>query len=143
MENLPKMAGTEATFEAGGVTYTVKPPNIGDMAAFQSHIRVMRLRDYLTAMELMERQPNPDTQKEILSSAITQDELEAEANTLAGMQFVMYRCLRHNPGVTLDTMSEIVTTENLAQVDALISSLGGAVENPPEVAAKKAKAEKA
>ena len=129
--DLTKTAGAEVSFKVGDKTYSVKSPNIGDMAAFQSHIKVMRLRDYLTTMKSMDQPPDLDMQKEILNAAITQEEVEAEGSTLAGMQYIMYRCLRHNPGVTLESMDEIVTAANLSEVDALIGSLGGAVENPP------------
>jgi len=125
------VARRNVEIELKGKKYVAVEPDINELAMFESHIKSKRVEVFLEACQNVTFPDKHETIQKILQTSIENDELQAELTTLDGVRYMTYLILRGNPGVTLEGIGEIVDLSNIADVMAVIDSLGGEEEDPP------------
>ena len=107
-----------------GKEYIAFEPDINELAMFESHIKSQRLETFLSASGSMTPADRQGAISAILKESISSDEIQAELTSLDGVRYMSYLILKGNPGVTLDTMGDIIDLSNIGDVIAVLDSLG-------------------
>lgn len=131
-ENLSDMAGTGISVEIKGKTYDLAILNLKDLAEFEGYIRSQRLKQFLSASNGLDPLEKRGMVTSILQMAISEDEVVAEMGSISGACFLLYRALRHNPGIELDNMGDLVDLQNLPEITAILQAIGARGLPPTE-----------
>lgn len=114
--------------------YTAMEPDIDELALFESHIKSQRLKMFLEASNGMKPADKQAIIQDILKTPIESDEIQVELTSLDGVRYMTYLILKANPGVTLESMGDIVDLSNIGDVIAILDGLGGEDTDPQAAA---------
>jgi len=124
----------EATLK--GKKYTFLEPGLDELALFESHVKSKRLETYLDAAKNVPPEEKQNMITTILRTPLDQEAVTEELNTLEGVRYMLYLCLRKNEGVELDNLSDIVDLSNLDEATAILDGIGGEEVDPPQTKAE-------
>lgn len=116
-----------------GKSYTIRELDLKAYGDAENYIRSNHIKLYRESAG----ETDPKLREEIVSKMIREpyspEELGAAMAAPSASEYVAYLSLRHNVGVTRESMSTIVTMDNIGEVNAAISELQGddEDENPP------------
>ena len=120
------------TMEIQGKDYTLKELTVDGLADFENFVRSQRLKIFMAAVEGMDPEEVSAARMDILRATLRGADLDSEMNTINGGRYIIYLALRDNPGVTLASMSELITLENLGTILDAVNALSA--ESPNEKA---------
>jgi hypothetical protein len=132
--NQSDISGTDLTVTLRGQTYKVSPLRLGDIGEFESYIRSRKLKELLDAAGSLESGQRAELMKELLSTDVTADELDAESRKVSGVRFLAFLALRRaNPEITkLEQMDDIIGLDNFREVGTILDIMGGTRGRPPQ-----------
>ena len=143
---LSKLTAQPTEIEIRGKTFKVSPLTIDDLAALEQWVRQERLVTFMRASKQVSIDPATYSRTMIglTSMPISADEVSAETSTIRGTRFILWRMLqRHQPQIKLERLGDLVDVNNLDEISAIISAIGGLepeeeTPNPPAEKAVKA-----
>jgi len=133
-DSLARAAGDLISVTLNGKEYRVKPLTLGDLAEFESRIKSDRIKAFQEASAEFAPDLRRATLIDLISRALTSEEVTAEMSTLSGIRFLFWQMLvKEQPELVLDDMSRIVDLQNLGEIEAMVQTLGAPdEENPPQ-----------
>ena len=117
--------------ELKGKKYTVLEPNINELAMFESYVRSSRLALYLDAAKNIDSKERQEMVQAILKTPIEGEDIQAELQSLDGMRYMLFLVMRHNPGITHESMGDLIDLSNLKEVSSILDGFGEEETNPP------------
>lgn len=114
-----------------GKEYTMKSLGIRELGEIQAHIKKQKIKDWLEiAKELkLEEAEKARELKLIRNSSVTDEETFDFLDTIQGKRLLFYYVLKGNPGVTMETIDELIRPEAAQQI---IDSLAQETDSPSE-----------
>lgn len=134
MADLMRSAGETVTLKLGKKQFTLSPITIGDLAAFERHVKEDRLQGFvdLATNIGMSKDDRLEGITRILTAPFTADDFAASLSTVDGVRFLLWSSIRKkHPKFTIDRIDELGDLEELMTVVNSISNLGRMSESPP------------
>ncbi len=125
-DKLEDMSKSEILFTIKGEEYTLSVLTIRDLADFRQHIKGEKIKlvqgivkNSVERVQLIER---------IVNSSINET---MEMTTMDGVCFLLWKSLsKKRKGLLLEQVDEMIDLDNIAEVSAVLSQLGGRVKPP-------------
>lgn len=133
----------EIEVELRGKNYTIRELDMKAYGDMENFIKSRNVRIYRENSEGVDPELVEASVMKILRSTYTPEELGDEMSTPGCLEYVAYLALRHNPGVTRESVSEIADIDNIQEITTALQGIGGDddpkdeaqegdPENPPE-----------
>ena len=132
MEDMAKAAGERAKAVIDGVEYEFAPLTLGDLAAFQKHLKEQKRRDVRDFGDAtpMERQ---ELRKLVMREGISSEEMDREMATFEGALFLLWRSLRQaDPKLTLEGVGKKFGVSETREAMDIINAISGMGDNVQE-----------
>ena len=131
-EDLSQASGKGIEIELGGRKMKISPLTMGDLAEFQAYVRAGRLKSAVAALREMDASERMPIIRGLLKEPIADADMEAEMASPSGSRFILWRSLRRaQPDLTIEQVGDLVTTEDVPNLLAVVEALSGTTENPP------------
>lgn len=117
--------------------YTVLELDLKELGDVENFVKSKYAKLYRQSVEGVTIEDREKRVMEILKTSYTPEDLNAEMTAYDVLYYVCYLVLRHNPGVTLESMSGLVDQSNIEIITTALESFspeGEDDENPPEEA---------
>jgi regulatory protein YycI of two-component signal transduction system YycFG len=114
-----------------GKEYKMKPIGIRDLGEIQAYIKKQKVKDWLEIakdLKLDDIEKGKEL-KTIMNSSVTDVETFDFLDTIQGKRILFYYVLKDNPGVTMDSINDLIRPEAAQQI---IDSLSQEVNSPSE-----------
>ncbi len=136
------MGTTNATrgkvdIELKGQPYTVLELDLEELGDVENFVKSKYAKLYRQSAEGVDPEVREKRVMEILRTSYTAEELNAEMIAYDVLYYVCYLVLRHNPGVTRESMGGLVDQSNIQIITTAMESFspeGEETENPPKEA---------
>lgn len=136
MEKKPESAARrEIEIELKGKTYTVRELDLAAYGEAENWVKSEHIRLYRENSVGVDPDKVEETVSKMIKSSYTPEELGAAVAAPSAAEFVAYLSLRHNPGITRETIGDIVDLDNIGFLNIVIQSLQEdeiPVDPPPE-----------
>jgi len=135
-DSLADAAGAATTWTGpDGKVYKIKPMTIGDMAAMERWQQSDKIRTFLEATKDVDRETRQGALVELCNTGSDTDGLAKSMTSMSGLCFLLWRQLhKSHPDVTLEYVGELITPENMDEVNAIIQTTGGQPDADPTMA---------
>lgn len=125
--------------ELMGKKYTVLELCLKDLADIENFVKTKYARLYRETAVGLKQKDIEKSVKEILKTRYTPEEIGEEMESYDVQHYMVYVALRHNPGVTLEALDDIIGKEGALLVVNVLNSftdVGEDEKNPPQEVAK-------
>lgn len=103
--------------------YTVRELDIRAYGDCENFVKSNHIRLYRENSAGVDPDKVEDTVAKMIKSSYAPEELAAAMAAPSASEYVAYLSLRHNPGVTRESMADIVDMANIAEVNRIIAAL--------------------
>jgi hypothetical protein len=117
--------------ELQGKMYTVLQLDLKELGDIENFIKSKYARLYRASSEGMKPKDREAGVRDILRTKYTTEEFNEEMSAYDVVHYVAFLSLRNNPGVTLESIDQIVNQGNLDVLTTAMNSFGEDDENPP------------
>ncbi len=120
--------------ELKGKTYTVLELDLQELGEMENFVKSKYARLYRQSADGVKPAEREKQVMKILREPIDADRLSEEMTAYDCLYYAAYLMLQYNPGVTRDTMKDIVDQGNLHIINTAMGAFGGGEDegNPPE-----------
>lgn len=123
-------ARREMPIELKGKKYTVRELDLDAYGEIENFVRAKYARLFRqSAIGMKPKDVNTEVMK-IIRLRFTPEELGEEMSAADCIAFVGYLAIRHNPGITLENVYDILDQSNLGEVSDLVDAMSG--EDAPD-----------
>ena len=131
---LSQAVGKGLEIELRGKKYIVEPLTVGDVADLESHIRSMRLQDFITAAKNTDM--DSSEKLTIITTLASEPVSMAQGNEIDNVRFLFWSALRKKqPEITMEEINELISMDNIDEMNAILEGLSGGETdeevNPP------------
>ena len=132
-DKLENVVGSGIAIDIKGKEYKLGIFNMRDLADFRQYIKGQQIKVVQGNVE------NSAERIELINNILQSDINETkELSTMDGISFMLYKSLqKYQPDITLKEVDKLIDLDNIAEISAAITKIGGQVKNPPKGAKKK------
>ena len=135
-DSLEEAIGKEVEFEIKGIAYKLTQATLGDFQKLRGFVRTQRIKGFMEAMNELpdELKPSSDdiqrTLREMASHIMSENELTAEAMTIDGQVFMLWRMLTHANDHFNFTLNEFYEMIDETTMNSMLAVMEGIADEP-------------
>ena len=123
--------------ELKGKKYTLLELDLDEYGEMENFIKSKYARLYRQSADDVEPEEREAMVIKILKTPYTPEELAQEMNAVDCVSYAAYLMLRHNSGVTRESVKALVDQSTISVIRTAIDSFGEDEESPPEATQEK------
>ena len=128
-DTMENAVGVGATVILNDKPYKLAPITIGMIAEFSAWVRSESIRVFRESAANMDPAERVQCLVELASRAVTEHQVQSYMQSIEGVKYLIYLCLKKNhPDLNYRDTDDMITEQNYQELAVLAESLGGSVD---------------